>query len=78
MRSVTAFLFFACLTFLLLLLPCSADEEDHPGSDWNIRFQLLITELRSQDYYTPMEDRIRTNMALLHLSQDFIHAAKVC
>eukprot|EP00007_Cunea_sp_BSH-02190019_P003726 CAMPEP_0174236740 /NCGR_PEP_ID=MMETSP0417-20130205/5774_1 /TAXON_ID=242541 /ORGANISM="Mayorella sp, Strain BSH-02190019" /LENGTH=1527 /DNA_ID=CAMNT_0015315423 /DNA_START=44 /DNA_END=4627 /DNA_ORIENTATION=- len=54
----------------------SSDEENTGGSDWNLRFQRLITDLRSQDYYTPIEDRIRTNMALLHLSQDFIHAAK--
>lgn len=40
-----------------------------------IRFQDCIARLRTFSPSTAMQDRIETNLNLLHLSQDFIYAA---
>jgi uncharacterized membrane protein YdbT with pleckstrin-like domain len=47
--------------------------------DWNNRFQRVLAKLqlsRTAQSDHPIRDNVAANLDLLHLSQDFIHAAK--
>ena len=43
--------------------------------DWNIRFQCAIQKLRGAQADMSLLERAAGNVQLLHLSQDFVHAA---
>jgi len=54
------------------------DPELSEASNWNHRFQKCITKMQADADYNnelPLEEKVSMNVELLHLSQDFIHAA---
>ena len=51
----------------------AADEVE--SKDWNVRFQTCVQSLRLASRHQPLAERAEANLKLLHLGQDFIHAA---
>ena len=46
--------------------------------DWNTRFQNVINTLQNLSYTddSTLQKRVEANQELMHLSQDFVHAAR--
>eukprot|EP01119_Soliformovum_irregulare_P021321 TRINITY_DN7074_c0_g1_i2.p1 TRINITY_DN7074_c0_g1~~TRINITY_DN7074_c0_g1_i2.p1 ORF type:complete len:833 (+),score=208.66 TRINITY_DN7074_c0_g1_i2:91-2589(+) len=55
----------------------SDEESEEVRQDWNNRFQKSLHLIRSFDQFTPLSERIQTNLDLLHLSRDFIFTAQM-
>jgi hypothetical protein len=47
------------------------------AQDWNERFQTVVKKLRNFSGATPLAERIKTNLNMLHLARDFIFTAQM-
>lgn len=52
------------------------DDEDFK-KDWNERFQCTIKKIRKFNSSTPLSEKIKGNIKLLHLAKDFIYTAQM-
>lgn len=51
--------------------------EENLQQDWNERFQAAVAKIRTFNQSTSLNERIRGNLNLLHLSKDFIFTAQM-